>query len=77
MHMKTDSEWVPHLTLTEKNEPETEGNAFGLEYFSTVELSGSELQSFLRSRKTISLHVQFQEDSRRTALTFPLREPIN
>lgn len=77
VHMKTESAWVPHLALTEKNEPAPPENDFGLEYSSTVELSGSDLQSFLSARKTISLHVHFQGDSRRTVLTFPLREPIN
>ena len=76
VHMKTDSEWVPHLALSAKNQ-DAPSDEFGLEYSSTVELSGSDLQSFLRSRKMISLHVHFQGDSRRTILTFPLREPIN
>lgn len=77
IHMKADGSWVPHLVISEKNEPAEGFEESGLEYSTTVELTGTDFEVFTQTRDRIELHVHFSGDSRRTVLTFPLRMPIN
>ncbi len=79
VHLKTDTQWVPHLNLAVKNQalPEDFQDAPGLSYFNVVELTDTALDAFLKNEKTIELHIHFEGDSRRTVLTFLLRVPIN
>lgn len=76
IHMKAGPKWVPHLVISEKNAPVEGFDQVGLEYQTTVELTGSDFTAFLQTKDQIDLHVHFQGDSRRTVLTFPLRVPI-
>ncbi len=77
IHMKVIGRWIPYLRISEKNHPEEGFEEMGLEYSTTVELTDSALEAFMQARDTIELHIHFEGDSRRTVLTFPLREPIN
>lgn len=76
IHMKADSRWVPHLVISEKNQPAEGFEDSGLDYSTTVDLTGSDFEDFLRTRNQIELHIHFAGDTRRTILTFPLRVPI-
>lgn len=77
IHMKADSAWAPHLVISAKNEPAPEPmQDEGLEYSTSFDLTGSDFQDFLKARDRIELHIHFAGDTRRTILTFPLREPI-